>query len=297
MNKLIKNFFTISRAKIQIATLSNSMLGIFLAFKINSINLIDFLIYIFLSILLTTFASNINCFYDVDVDKHYKIELAKAIEEIGIRRVKKIIIAETLLALLLIFYFLMKDLIITSFLALLGLFLGYAYSAPPLRIKARGIASPLPVLIGLYMLPILGGWFLIRNDFPLYLIIFVIGYAFMNEGFVLINTCEDYEEDRKEGIKTWAHVFGLRNTIRIAFLFSLLGFLCLYPFITFFNNFLLLIFLLIFSFALSFSSYDIYKLSKSRNLMIETKKYAKKMPLWFSMTRYPLLFAIISTFL
>jgi len=42
-----------------------------------------------------------------------------------------------------------------------------------------------------------------------------------------------------------------------------------------------------------------FKKFKNEYLMLNAffSEYAKKMPLWFSMTRYPLLFAIISTFL
>ncbi len=290
MIKKIRNFLVISRAKIQIATVSNSLIGIFLAGFYNNFFLIIF--YVFLSVLLTTFASNINCLYDKNVDMHYKTELAKAINEIGERNVLKILLIEIVISILCIIYLFYNGYKTTAFLASLGLFLGYAYSSPPLRIKARGIISPFPVLVGLYMFPILGGWFLMRDDIPFYLLIFTFGYAFMNEGFILINTCEDYEEDKREGIKTWAHVFGLKRTVKIAFIFSFFGFLCLYPLLPY-KNLLSLFFLTIFSISLLFSSFDIYKLSKSKNLKIATKRYASRMPLWFSITRYPLLFALL----
>ena len=45
----------------------------------------------------------------------------------------------------------------------------------------------------------------------------------MNEGFTLVNVCEDYDEDKEEGIRTWAHIFGIRRTILIAVLFSFSG--------------------------------------------------------------------------
>jgi len=55
--------------------------------------------------------------------------------------------------------------------------------------------------------------------------VFVAGYPLMNSGFTLVNTSEDHSEDAAEGIRTWAHLFGLKTTLIIAFLFAVGGFL------------------------------------------------------------------------
>jgi 4-hydroxybenzoate polyprenyltransferase len=246
-----------------------------------------------------TFACNINCLYDIPVDNLYKKKLSNAAKNIGVKKIKTILFIEVLIIIILIIYLVYKQQIITSFLAIIGLILSIIYSASPLRLKAKGFLSPFAVIIGLYTLPILGGWFLIKNSINFYLILFVIGYAFMNEGFTLVNTCEDYAEDKKTGIKTWAHIIGIKNTLIIALIFSLFGFLsiiAIYLKISEFNSFtttkLILSYILIVLSVLtiSYSSIEVLQSLKDKDLEKSSKKYAKKMPKWFMITRYPLMF-------
>lgn len=294
-------FLTISRANIQVATIPHALIGISLAANdIEDILTIFTLLYVFLCILLITFASNINCLYDRDVDRHYKIHLYEATELLGLQTVKYILAVEMIVALIITLFFYINGYFITSILSLLGIGIGIIYSAIPPRVKACGIFSPFPVLFGLYMLPILGGWFLIKDVVNFYFIIFLIGYAFMNEGFVLINTCEDYAEDKIEGISTWAHVFGLRRTLHISFAFALTGILCLpiivkkaLPFVDIWSMASLL-FTILFIIFLVVSARDIYNASKG-DVEKSVKIYAKKMPIWFMSTRYPLFLSIFLT--
>jgi 4-hydroxybenzoate polyprenyltransferase len=188
-------------------------------------------------------------------------------------------------------------------IALFGVLSATIYSVPPFRVKTRGILSPIPVIVGLYSLPILGGWFLVTTTFPFYTIMFLFGYAFMNEGFTLVNTCEDYQEDKEAGIKTWAHVLGLQHTLNLSFLFSILGYLCILALIikTFLLSltsnikiiFIILLIILCFS-TISISAHDIWKIMREDDKEVASKIYAKKMLQWFLITRYPLLlFALI----
>ena len=295
--KGVKAFLIVSRANIQIGTLPHATLGMFLGANSYQ-NLFDLsvLIYISLYFTLITFACNLNCLYDRDVDRHYKSSLFHAIEVLGIKRVKILIFLELVLSSLLISLLYMRGHLITTILSLLGLFSGYIYSAAPPRIKAKGFFSPFPVLIGLYMFPLLGGWFLFENSFTAYFILFVIGYAFMNEGFTLVNMCEDYCEDEKEGIRTWAHVFGIKNPLAIANFFTAFGYLCFFSLLFIFlnlNAFLAILFLFIFIFALTYSLKDVLNAFHAKNPQESSKKYGKKMPLWFVITRYPLFFATL----
>jgi 4-hydroxybenzoate polyprenyltransferase len=228
MGKL-RDFLTISMAKIQLGTFPHAALGIFLAAGgLHELANWSILVYIFLYFVLITFACNINCLYDYDVDKKYKTHYSDAIQRLGFKTVERILVAEVVIILILTTYLFVNSHYITGSLALLGLFFSYAYSASPLRLKKRGVLSPFPVLVGLYTLPLLAGWFLLDKPIPIYFILFVVGYALMNEGFTLVNTCEDYTEDKTEGIRTWAHVFGLRKTLTVALAFSLGGLLSLF---------------------------------------------------------------------
>lgn len=293
--EFILNFLTISRAKIQLASLPHATLGIVLGVS-SLTNLLSWSVvtYILLVFSLITFACNLNCLCDIEVDGRHKKYMSNAAKSIGVRSIKIILVLE----LILIFYlmYLTREHIITVFLSLLGLFLAIAYSAKPFRIKARGILSPFPVLIGLYTLTILGGWFLVNDSFPLYLILFSIGYALMNEGITLVNTCEDYSEDKEEGIRTWAHIFGLKRTLIVAFIFTVMGFACIVSFIikgiifSITSSTLTMISIV----TLFMTTKQIYDVSKTDDYEKSAKESAPKMGKWFMITRYPLLLVSLS---
>jgi len=299
VKKFILNFLKISRANIQIASLPTAVLGILLGITSLEMLLSQYVLaYIVLFFTILTFSCNLNCLCDLKVDGKYKTYLSNAVKSMGIKNVKIILVLELLLISFLIAYLFQGGYFITALLSILGLFFGISYSMEPLRIKKRGILSPIPVLVGLYTLPILAGWFLFNYSLPIHFLIFVVGYALMNEGFTLVNTCEDYSEDREAGIKTWAHVFGLKKTLLLAFLFSASGFLCLVPFLfveslSIFTGLMLVIL----SFSILHASKEVFLVSKGKDLEKSAKKYGPRMRTWFIMTRYPLLFTTLSLFL
>ncbi len=300
VKKFILNFLKISRANIQIASLPTAVLGILLGITSLEMLLSQYILaYIVLFFTILTFSCNLNCLCDLKVDGKYKTYLSNAVKSMGIKNVKIILVLELLLISFLIAYLFQGGYFITALLSILGLFFGISYSMEPLRIKKRGILSPVPVLVGLYTLPILAGWFLFNYSLPLHFLLFVAGYALMNEGFTLVNTCEDYSEDREEGIKTWAHVFGLKKTLLLAFLFSTAGFLCLAPFLFGAKSLssISYLMLIILSLGISHASKEVYLVNKGKDLEEAAKKYAPKMRIWFMMTRYPLLFTALSLFL
>lgn len=298
----IKAFLAISRAKIQLGTPPHPLLGLILgASAFTDVVSTPALLYLALYILLITFACNINCLYDIDIDKKYKKYMSDAVETLGKGTVKSFILLESVAIVLLTFYLFINGYIITSVLALSGMMFGYIYSAEPIRVKKRGIFSPFPVLIGLYTLPVLGGWFIFHGNLSLYIIVFSIGYALINEGITLVNTCEDYDEDKSEGITTWAHLFDLRKTMKIAYVFTIGGGIIavigvfLKPILlgwSFYNMYSSVIFVsmgVLNTAIILLIGEKIIASSEKDDLKSSCKKAAKNMPKWFITTRYPLL--------
>jgi 4-hydroxybenzoate polyprenyltransferase len=289
-------FLEISRAKIQLATLPHALLGLFLALR--PISFLHAFVYVLLYFVMITFACNVNALYDFHVDRKYKTYMSDAILKLGFKRVRFLVILELMSIIALIAFFLHSGYQLVGALALSGLFFSIAYSVPPLRLKARGFLSALPVFLGLYTLPVLGGWFLLRTDFPFYVIIFACGYASMNEGITLVNTCEDYSEDKSERIKTWAHFFGIKNALNMAATFAFLGgflsFLSLLP--TASSSHLALLLLFLFALSVVLVSREILAISFSETPEQSCKEKAGKMPLWFAMTRYTLLITAIAIY-
>jgi len=184
---------------------------------------------------------------------------------------------------------------ITGIMASFGVIFAYIYSAEPFRLKRRGFISPIPIVFGLYLLPILGGWFVFQNNISMGMIIFTIGYMLMNQGYTLVNTAEDFTEDKQEKIITWAHVFGLKMTLQFAFAFSLLGLLCPIGIIIGFvpsPNIIFWIFwgAVVLSVALvSGAAFEVAAVSRSNDLEASAKRHATKLQRWFIMGRYPII--------
>ncbi len=290
-----------SRANIQIASLPSAALGIILAAKnwADIFNL-PILLYIILFFIILTYSCNINCLNDLEVDEKHKNYLSNAVKSIGIPKLKILMTIELVIAGIIIISLCLLKKEIIYLLAFLGIICGYVYSAPPFRIKKRGILSPLPVAFGLYFLPIIAGWYIVANQLSAFIMLFGMGYALVMQGITFINTCEDYKEDRASGIRTLAHVLGVRKTLLLGSIFVLTGGFIDLALILFFkinlHNInivsLLLILVLIIFFLVSIIAIgkNLYLTSKANNPFVLSKKEAVKMRKWFLSTRYPLFF-------
>jgi 4-hydroxybenzoate polyprenyltransferase len=290
----------ISRANIQIASLPTAALGMILAARAwHDLCRLTVFLYVFIFFVILTFSCHLNCLSDLDVDKKYKTDLSGAVQAIGIPRLKIMLGLEAgvALAAIIVLWLLKGEAI--YLLAVFGLAIGYAYSAPPLRIKKRGVLSPLPVMFGLYLLPILAGYYLMIERLSLFIFLFGIGYAMVMEGITVINTCEDYYEDETAGIRTLAHVAGIRNALfagaALVFGGGAIGLGSFFIWKIVRRNLepittvTVLILSLLYLASFVHISRRLYLVSKSVDPAMTSKIYAKKMPLWFLMTRYLLL--------
>lgn len=289
----------VTRLKIQVASLSHAVLGALISLSSLS-QLLDtsFFVYVVLTYVLISFSCHTNCLYDVDVDLRYKKYMGLAVKRLGEGFMKKLILFDVLLSVVLIIYLIFKGKYITGVLAIAGAILAWIYSAPPVRAKAKGTAGFLPVFIGLYSFPILGGWFLFRTDINPFLILFVLFYALMNEGITFVNTAEDHREDFDEGIRTISHRIGVKNLLILASFMTLTGaagtsFLLAKKFMWLENPASLIFSLITFGMG-TFISFKILKSSRSGDPELETKKIAPNMGKWFLATRYPLIFSALA---
>ena len=298
--KFIKNFLIVSRGNIQIASLPTATLGILLAAKNwKDIFNLPVLLYILLFFIVLTYSCNINCLSDLGVDEKYKKYLSDAVKSLGISKLRILMTIELLAASTIIIFLCLLKKEIIYLLAILSIICGHIYSAPPLRIKKRGILSPLPVMFGLYFLPIIAGGFIITNKLSAFIILFGLGYALIMQGIIFINTCEDYEEDKISGIRTLAHVYGIKKVLFLGSIFvSVGGFidLILICYKIKLNSIKIMPFMFILILGIFFLisvvniSKNLYFMSLSKDPSKLCKKNAGKMPKWFLKTRYPLFF-------
>jgi 4-hydroxybenzoate polyprenyltransferase len=298
--KRIGNFLVASRANIQVASLPTASLGVLLAAK-NQAEIIDLAVILYIIIFFTilTYSCQINCLNDLEVDAKYKKYLSNAVRSLGIPTLKTIMTIELLIAGIIIFLlcFLKKNIIYS--LAFFGVISGYVYSAPPLRVKKRGILSPLPVMFGLYFLPIIAGWFIVNEKLSVFIFLFGMGYALIMQGITFINTCEDFEEDKISGIRSLAHVAGVGKTLLLGSIFVFVGGFVELSLIStkikidalgFVPSIAVLILGAFFVVSIIYIARNLYLIGKSDKALVLCKRYAVKMPLWFLITRYPLFF-------
>lgn len=184
---------------------------------LGSLASLPFLAGVALFFLLFNVGDMINCWCDRDVDLHRKTHLAEAIALVGRRSLMLQIIGSALAATTLAMYLawtLQRPWLAST--GVVGVLLGASYTAPPLRLKSRGLWQ-LAAYIGLLFV---GPMVMIAGIFqawPSYhMLLVAVGFGIMQTGVLLVNTAEDLDEDEREHIRTVAVVLQARGTIQVA---------------------------------------------------------------------------------
>jgi len=166
---------------------------------------------------LFAFGDMINCLADRDLDAKYKPHLSRAVYNLGVPFVTFQVILWAILALALAAHvsWLLHRWQLFAMTAV-GLALGAAYSVEPFRLKGRGLAQ----LACLWLIIFVGPMFMIAMLFgtrpTLELVAFASAYGAVQMGIILVNTAEDYPEDREAGVRTVIVTLGLARGIRLA---------------------------------------------------------------------------------
>ncbi|NTW50497.1 MAG: UbiA family prenyltransferase [Chlorobiales bacterium] len=99
-----------------------------------------------------------------------------------------------------------------------GLFFGYIYSAPPIKLKKNVLTSAPAVGISYSLVTWLSGNALYRDIRPEIVAMAVIN-MFMAMGLIFLNDFKSVEGDRAGGLKSLPVMIGSRNTYLVAFIF------------------------------------------------------------------------------
>jgi 4-hydroxybenzoate polyprenyltransferase len=201
---------------------------------------------------LFAFGDLLNCLADRDLDALYKPHLTEAVYGIGTRGVVLqagvSAAAATALAAHLA-WLLGRWLLLPA--VLVGLFLAAAYSLEPIRLKSRGLWQLPFYWLGLFTGPMLfsallfsdrlvkqgspaGAVFAPRRVFdpPWGVVAVAVAYGVLQTGVILVNTAEDYPEDRQMGVQTAIVRLGLPRGIATAVVLTLAGSALLHSFTT-----------------------------------------------------------------
>ncbi|MCX6665990.1 MAG: prenyltransferase [Euryarchaeota archaeon] len=191
---------------------STSLLGFILGISILSItkyfvSLLIFTISTFFSI---SFTFAINNYYDIESDKNNPRRRnvnALALGEIS--KINEIILNLVFLAIPIIFCIIYQDITIIIVCILL-LFMGWVYSAPPLRLKGRPIIDIVWHFFGFFLIILWGALFTGQINNTILLV--AISAGIFSCIFQICNHILDYDYDNKSGTTTFAVWAGLDTT-------------------------------------------------------------------------------------
>jgi 4-hydroxybenzoate polyprenyltransferase len=149
--------------------------------------------------------------------------------------------------------------------SLLALFLGFFYSAPPLRFKSRPFLDLISHGLFAGSLIIIYPFFFFNEKFTFFHFLIALSFFYLSVMFEMRNHLEDYDSDFKAGVRTTACYLGYENSKKflntLSFLYPFFLFL---PFIFLSKSFILffiiwsLIFILLFFVKRNYVIIDTY---------------------------------------
>jgi alpha-ketoglutarate-dependent taurine dioxygenase/4-hydroxybenzoate polyprenyltransferase len=217
--RFIDNSLTIRRKEFFVAELPIFLIALLL----NITSLHDFAaptLYLGLAaiIMLFNIGDMINCYADYELDAIFKSHLSNAVFELGKRNVKTQIILSGLLGLVftVIVAFRTHQLYLIP-LTLVGAFIGLQYSIKPFKFKSGGVWQLLCLWGIIFFGPMLYTA-IITKGFPDLLQLFLFSFYGLHQmGIILMNTAEDYTEDKASGLRTIIIYLGLHKAMNFAF--------------------------------------------------------------------------------
>ena len=154
----------------------------------------------------------VNTIFDHDLDRldNRKKGLTQAIDLLGPSRLKLLVAVEFLFGSTSVSLLsLNQEKPALLFMWTAGIFLGYAYSAPPLRLKSRCWLSLGTLLLILCILPVLFMYHTFTSELDPLFLLFLAGQALSVYGLILPTEIRDYFEDGAMGIETTTVRIGL----------------------------------------------------------------------------------------
>lgn len=229
MFKIIKSLGTISRAEFLLPNLGSLIMG--LAWGATpSTSTGDLAIMIVLSFSIINLSSaigaQVNTLSDRELDSkdERKKQLVEAMNSFSVRRLKKVLIIEFILAMILVSLFMyIQQKPILLLLWICGISLGCAYSLPPTRLKSRNWLAPISLILVLAFFPVLFAYYSFTNELNLLFLMALTGLALTVYGVIIPTEIRDYFGDRAMGIETFTVHLGIVKASILAMLLLTAG--------------------------------------------------------------------------
>jgi len=155
--------------------------------------------------------------YELDLKDERKKELVQALDSFGHKKVKTVLIIELCLTIVLVSIFMLiqqKSILLP--LWIVGISLGVAYSAPPLRLKSRSWVAPVSLILVLAIFPVLFAFYTFTFEINTFFLISLGGLALTIYGVIIPTEIRDYFGDKTMNINTMTVRLGLSKATLLA---------------------------------------------------------------------------------
>jgi 4-hydroxybenzoate polyprenyltransferase len=148
--------------------------------------------------------------YELDSEDSRKKRLVQALDSFGRNRLKGLMIIELLSTLALVSLFmLIQGKPILLLMWVLGISLGWTYSAPPLRLKSRSWLAPAALILVLAVFPVLFAYYTFTSEMNPFFLLSLTGLALTVYAVIIPTEIRDYFGDRAMNIQTMTVHLGL----------------------------------------------------------------------------------------
>ena len=222
MFEAIKSLSAISRVEFLLPNLGSLIMG--LAWGATpSIGISTLVVLLVLSFAIINLSSAIgaqaNTLSDRELDSkdERKKQLVKAMNSFGTNRLKKVLVIEFVLTLVLVFLFmLVQEKPILLLLWIVGICLGCAYSLPPIRLKSRGWLAPISLILVLAFFPVLFAYYTFTAELNPFFLVSLVGLSLTVYAVIIPTEIRDYFGDKAMGIETFTVHLGLVKASQVA---------------------------------------------------------------------------------
>jgi len=162
--------------------------------------------------------------YELDLKDDRKKELIQALDSFGRERLRTLLIIEFVFTLVLVSLFVLiqgKPLLLPLWVA--GISLGYAYSAPPVRLKSRSWMAPVVLILVLAVFPVLFEYHIFASETRPFFLLSLVGLALTVYGVIVPTEIRDYWGDKAMNIKTMTVRLGLVKASLVGILLLAVG--------------------------------------------------------------------------
>jgi 4-hydroxybenzoate polyprenyltransferase len=215
MFETIRLLGTVSRAEFLLPNLGSLIMGLAWG-ATRSTGIGELAVLIVLSFAIINLSSAIgaqaNTLSDRELDSkdNRKKHLVEAMNSFGANRLKKMLVVEFALTLILVFLFmLIQQKPILLLLWVIGISLGCAYSLPPMRLKSRSWLAPLSLVLVLAFFPVLFAYYTFTTEMNLFFLISLTGLALTVYSVIIPTEIRDYFGDKAMDIETLTVRVGL----------------------------------------------------------------------------------------